>query len=71
MTRRPASPAVDDGTLDRTLQALAEPTRRAVVGLLRAVERAVVDRGGGGAARHRAGCWRTRCMNHHEWPSRS
>jgi len=35
VTRRPASPAVDDGTLDRTLQALAEPTRRAVVGLLR------------------------------------
>lgn len=34
MTRR-ATPAVDDGTLDRTLQALAEPTRRAVVGLLR------------------------------------
>ena len=35
MTRRPAAPAVDDGALDRTLQALAEPTRRAVVGLLR------------------------------------
>ena len=35
MTRRAPSPAVDDGTLDRTLQALAEPTRRAVVGLLR------------------------------------
>ena len=35
MTRRAATPAVDDGTLDRTLQALAEPTRRAVVGLLR------------------------------------
>ena len=34
MTRR-ATPAVDDGALDRTLQALAEPTRRAVVGLLR------------------------------------
>ena len=35
VTRRAPSPAVDDGTLDRTLQALAEPTRRAVVGLLR------------------------------------
>ena len=35
MTRRAPSPAVDDGTLDRTLQALAEPTRRAVVDLLR------------------------------------
>ena len=35
MTRRAASSPVDDGTLDRTLQALAEPTRRAVVGLLR------------------------------------
>ena len=35
MTRRAAAPVVDDGTLDRTLQALAEPTRRAVVGLLR------------------------------------
>ena len=34
VTRR-ATPAVDDGALDRTLQALAEPTRRAVVGLLR------------------------------------
>ena len=34
MTRaRPA--AVDEAALDRTLQALAEPTRRAVVGLLR------------------------------------
>ena len=33
MTRRP--PAADEATLDRTLQALAEPTRRAVVGLLR------------------------------------
>ena len=33
VTRRPAT--VDDGALDRTLQALAEPTRRAVVGLLR------------------------------------
>jgi DNA-binding transcriptional ArsR family regulator len=35
VTRRAAPPAVDDGALDRTLQALAEPTRRAVVGLLR------------------------------------
>ena len=35
MTRRAASRAVDAGTIDRTLQALAEPTRRAVVGLLR------------------------------------
>jgi DNA-binding transcriptional ArsR family regulator len=39
MTRRSASsapaPAVDERTIDRTLQALAEPTRRAVVGLLR------------------------------------
>ena len=35
MTRRAQSAALDDGTLDRTLQALAEPTRRAVVGLLR------------------------------------
>ena len=35
MTRRAAPSPVDDGTLDRTLQALAEPTRRAVVGLLR------------------------------------
>ena len=35
MTRRAASPTVDDDALDRTLQALAEPTRRAVVGLLR------------------------------------
>jgi len=35
VTRRAASSPVDDGTLDRTLQALAEPTRRAVVGLLR------------------------------------
>jgi DNA-binding transcriptional ArsR family regulator len=32
--RTPPSP-VDAQTLDRTLQALAEPTRRAVVGLLR------------------------------------
>ncbi len=41
MTRRtaatpPAAPAPDGAALDRTLQALAEPTRRAVVGLLRA-----------------------------------
>lgn len=35
VTRRAADAAVDDATLDRTLQALAEPTRRAVVGLLR------------------------------------
>jgi len=35
VTRRAPSPTVDDDTLDRTLQALAEPTRRAVVGLLR------------------------------------
>jgi len=35
VTRRAASSAVDGGALDRTLQALAEPTRRAVVGLLR------------------------------------
>lgn len=35
MTRRAASPAPDARSLDRTLQALAEPTRRAVVGLLR------------------------------------
>jgi DNA-binding transcriptional ArsR family regulator len=35
VTRRPASAAADEATLDRTLQALAEPTRRAVVGLLR------------------------------------
>jgi DNA-binding transcriptional ArsR family regulator len=33
MSRRAAAP--DPQTLDRTLQALAEPTRRAVVGLLR------------------------------------
>ena len=33
---RPAAPAaLDADALDRTLQALAEPTRRAVVGLLR------------------------------------
>ena len=35
MTRRAAPSAVDSAALDRTLQALAEPTRRAVVGLLR------------------------------------
>ena len=35
MTRRATSSAVDSEALDRTLQALAEPTRRAVVGLLR------------------------------------
>ena len=35
MTRRGAPSAVDSQALDRTLQALAEPTRRAVVGLLR------------------------------------
>ena len=35
MSRRPATPAADSDALDRTLQALAEPTRRAVVGLLR------------------------------------
>ena len=35
MTRRPAPAAADPQALDRTLQALAEPTRRAVVGLLR------------------------------------
>ena len=35
MSRRPLPSAVDAQTLDRTLQALAEPTRRAVVGLLR------------------------------------
>ena len=34
MSRR-AVPALDSDALDRTLQALAEPTRRAVVGLLR------------------------------------
>jgi DNA-binding transcriptional ArsR family regulator len=32
---RGTPPAADDGAIDRTLQALAEPTRRAVVGLLR------------------------------------
>ena len=35
MSRRPAPQAPDARALDRTLQALAEPTRRAVVGLLR------------------------------------
>jgi DNA-binding transcriptional ArsR family regulator len=35
VTRRAATSPVDDSALDRTLQALAEPTRRAVVGLLR------------------------------------
>jgi DNA-binding transcriptional ArsR family regulator len=35
VSRRTASPAPDTQALDRTLQALAEPTRRAVVGLLR------------------------------------
>ena len=35
MSRRPAPEATDPHALDRTLQALAEPTRRAVVGLLR------------------------------------
>jgi DNA-binding transcriptional ArsR family regulator len=35
MSRRPAAAATDPRALDRTLQALAEPTRRAVVGLLR------------------------------------
>jgi DNA-binding transcriptional ArsR family regulator len=35
MSRRAAPAAVDPQALDRTLQALAEPTRRAVVGLLR------------------------------------
>jgi DNA-binding transcriptional ArsR family regulator len=35
VSRRAASSALDTRTLDRTLQALAEPTRRAVVGLLR------------------------------------
>jgi DNA-binding transcriptional ArsR family regulator len=32
---RPAKAGIDERALDRTLQALAEPTRRAVVGLLR------------------------------------
>ena len=35
MSRRPAPATTDPDALDRTLQALAEPTRRAVVGLLR------------------------------------
>jgi len=35
VTRRTASAPLDPHALDRTLQALAEPTRRAVVGLLR------------------------------------
>ena len=35
MSRRAAPSAADSEALDRTLQALAEPTRRAVVGLLR------------------------------------
>ena len=35
MSRRPPPSSVDAQALDRTLQALAEPTRRAVVGLLR------------------------------------
>ena len=35
MSRRAATPLADSDALDRTLQALAEPTRRAVVGLLR------------------------------------
>jgi DNA-binding transcriptional ArsR family regulator len=35
MSRRPTPAAPDPHALDRTLQALAEPTRRAVVGLLR------------------------------------
>ena len=35
MSRRAAPAALDAAALDRTLQALAEPTRRAVVGLLR------------------------------------
>ena len=35
MTRRAAPPPATSDALDRTLQALAEPTRRAVVGLLR------------------------------------
>jgi DNA-binding transcriptional ArsR family regulator len=35
VSRRPATSAADSEALDRTLQALAEPTRRAVVGLLR------------------------------------
>jgi DNA-binding transcriptional ArsR family regulator len=35
VSRRAAPAALDSDALDRTLQALAEPTRRAVVGLLR------------------------------------
>jgi DNA-binding transcriptional ArsR family regulator len=35
MSRRATPAPVDGAMLDRTLQALAEPTRRAVVGLLR------------------------------------
>jgi DNA-binding transcriptional ArsR family regulator len=35
VTRRATQAPRDAGALDRTLQALAEPTRRAVVGLLR------------------------------------
>ena len=35
VTRRAAPPPAAGDALDRTLQALAEPTRRAVVGLLR------------------------------------
>ena len=35
MSRRPTPAIADSQALDRTLQALAEPTRRAVVGLLR------------------------------------
>jgi len=35
VSRRATPPTVDSDALDRTLQALAEPTRRAVVGLLR------------------------------------
>jgi DNA-binding transcriptional ArsR family regulator len=35
VSHRAAPVALDTRTLDRTLQALAEPTRRAVVGLLR------------------------------------
>lgn len=35
MSRRPSPATPDPHALDRTLQALAEPTRRAVVGLLR------------------------------------
>ena len=35
MSRRAATPTAGSEAIDRTLQALAEPTRRAVVGLLR------------------------------------